>query len=325
MANLHSLFRDLESNINLSPTRKKNIERGRDALREKISDNFQEKNRNKPKYCMQGSYAMRTAITPLENKEFDLDNGVYLQGSSEDQESWPTTTLVHTWVENAVDGHTDTPPVDKNTCIRVIYKDDYHIDLPIYIMGVENIEGEEQQVAYLAHKTNGWVISDPKAFTDWFIKKVNEHGEQLRRIVKYMKSWKDNKNIDLKGIAITILVCNHFSGKEQRDDIALLDTITNILDEIEDNFHCFKPVTPKDEDLFANISYTKQQDIIKKLNNLKQKLDQAIYQEKNQKKSSEIIQKEFGDRFPLGKDEEEDSFATTDSPVSLGGHNSHFA
>ena len=71
-------------------------------------------------------------------------------------------------------------------------------------------------------------------------------------MVKYLKAWKDYKNIDIKGMAITILVCNNFSVTENRDDISLLDTVTNIIDSLEDSFHCFKPVTPTDEDLFAD-------------------------------------------------------------------------
>lgn len=33
-------------------------------------------------------------------------------------------------------------------------------------------------------------------------------------MVKYLKAWKDYKNIDIKGMAITILVCNNFSVTE---------------------------------------------------------------------------------------------------------------
>ena len=50
-------------------------------------------------------------------------------------------------------------------------------------------------------------------------------------------------------MAITILVCNNFSVTEKRDDLSLLDTVTNIIDFLEDSFHCYKPVTPTDEDL----------------------------------------------------------------------------
>lgn len=88
---------------------------------------------------------MKTAIMPLDGDEFDLDNGVYLRGYSTDQDDWPAAQTVHTWVKEAVEKHTSNSPIDKNTCIRVVYEDKYHIDLPIYIMG-ENSAGDS--IAY---------------------------------------------------------------------------------------------------------------------------------------------------------------------------------
>ena len=41
---------------------------------------------------------MRTAIMPIEDDEFDLDNGVYLKGYSIEQDEWPSTQTVHIWV-----------------------------------------------------------------------------------------------------------------------------------------------------------------------------------------------------------------------------------
>ena len=125
---------------------------------------------------------------------------------------------------------------------------------------------DSNSIAYLAHKSNGWIESDPKAFTEWFQSYVNEKGQQIRRMVKYLKAWKDYKNIDIKGMAITILVCNNFSITESRDDITLLDTVTNIIDTLEDDFHCYKPVTPTDEDLFGDISVTTKNEILNGLN-----------------------------------------------------------
>ena len=160
MLDLNKLFLDFHDEISLTKTYKEKITKGRDALRNKIDNKFEEKGRKKPQHCTQGSYAMKTAIMPLDNDEFDLDNGVYLRGYSTDQDDWPATQTVHTWVKEAVEKHTSNSPIDKNTCIRVVYEDKYHIDLPIYIMG-ENSAGDS--IAYLAHKSKGWIESDPKA------------------------------------------------------------------------------------------------------------------------------------------------------------------
>ena len=315
MGSLSKLFLDFHDENSLTKTYKEKITKGRDALRNKIGNKFEEKGRKKPQHCTQGSYAMKTAIMPLDGDEFDLDNGVYLRGYSTDQDDWPAAQTVHTWVKEAVEKHTSNSPIDKNTCIRVVYEDKYHIDLPIYIMG-ENSAGDS--IAYLAHKSKGWIESDPKAFTAWFQGYVNENGQEIRRMVKYLKAWKDYKNIDIKGMAITILVCNNFSVTEKRDDLSLLDTVTNIIDSLEDSFHCYKPVTPTDEDLFADVSETSKNEILKGLNNLKKKLDAAINEKSNEKDATDILQKVFGERFPTGEDADKDIAESTAGPIKLG-------
>ncbi|WP_026886839.1 CBASS cGAMP synthase [Clostridium beijerinckii] len=328
MANLNELFLKYNTNISLSNIERERIIKGRDALRNKITSKFKEKGKSIPKFCMQGSFIMKTTVIPKEGEEYDLDNGIYIQGYSDDISKWPTTQTIHNWIYDGVDGHTDTPPVDKNTCIRVIYKADYHIDLPSYIVRDEEQEDKTIiKVAYLAHKTKGWIVSDPRSFTNWFREKVNDNGEQLRRLVKYLKGWKENKGIDLKGIAITILVGNHFQGEKERDDIALLSTITNIIDELEDNFQCYKPVIPTDEDLFSGASETTKTSIMNGLNTLKKKLDKAINEINNEKEAAAELRKILGDSFPEGEDiiRENMAYASTTAPILLSKENHHFA
>lgn len=322
MLNLHELFLAFDNEISLRKTYKEKISRGRDALRRKINNNFEYNGRGTPRHYTQGSYAMCTAIMPLDDSEFDLDNGVYLTGYSPNQYEWPTTRTVHTWVKEAVKEHTSNLPIDKNTCVRVVYEDKYHIDLPIYIIAENN---SDHDIAYLAHKSKGWIESDPKAFKNWFQGYVNENGQQIRRMIKYLKAWKDYKNIDIKGMAITILVCNNFCITEKRDDISLLDTVTNIIDSLEDSFHCYKPVVPTDEDLFADYSETSKAAILKSLNNLKKKLDTAINVKSNEKDATDILQKVFGDRYPTGENVDKDISENTEAPINLGNEDKHFA
>ena len=318
MPDLNSKFSKFNNNISLSSTKKNNLKRGRDSLKDKIKDNFKDKDRKVPKFCGQGSFAMKTTVNPLDDNEYDIDYGVYLQGYSDKKEcEWVSTATVHNWIKDAVDGHTNTPPKDKNTCVRVIYANDYHIDLPAYII--------KDEIAYLAHKKDGWIESDPKAFTDWFIGKVNDKGEQLRSIVKYLKAWKDYKDVDLKGIVVTILVGENFYSYSNRDDKSLLGTVSNIVDTLEDSFKCKKPVKPN-ENLFDGFSQSKQDGIINALKKLKDNLDEAINEE-DEKKACEILQKEFGERFPKGETKSsneatQSAFIQTKSPgvINNDGH-----
>ncbi|WP_432404875.1 cyclic GMP-AMP synthase DncV-like nucleotidyltransferase [Wukongibacter sp. M2B1] len=310
MANLNKLFSDFNKEITLKSKKKENLKRGRNALRDKIRDKFSEKDRSKPKFCGQGSYMMKTVVNPIDS-EYDLDDGVYIQGYSEKEiKEWPKASTIHTWIKDAVDGHTSKSPVDKNTCVRVIYVNDYHIDLPAYIM--------KDDKAYLAHKRDGWIVSDPKAFTDWFRGKVKNDGEQLRSLVKYLKAWKDYKKVDLKGISITILVGENFYDYENRDDLALLGTLTNIIESLEDKFECVKPVAPN-ENLFEGYSETKQAEIIKAITDLRDSIQKAVDKE-DEKEASDIMINYFGSRFPQGESstaEDKSEYVQAEAPAVL--------
>ena len=285
--NSHRSFIEFDGKIKLSASKSNQLKTGRDALRTDIRDWFSEKDKKQPKFCWQGSFAMKTTVNPITG-DYDLDDGVYLQGYSNNENEWPSTTSVHNWVKTATDGRTSLDSTDKNTCVRINYADGYHIDLPIYIM--------KDDEPYLAHKSNGWVLSDPKAFTDWFIDKVNDNDEQLRRLVRYLKAWKEYNNVPLKGIEITILVAENFDGYDNRDDKALFSTIERILNTLDKNFSCVKPVAPG-EDLFENISDTKKDKILSSLTNLKNDLSAAISEDSDET-VTEILQGLFGTRFP---------------------------
>lgn len=302
MANTHSLFQSYNSNIRLNKTNRNLLVKGKKALKTKIKNHFEDTGMTKPKLRGQGSFSMDTILNQLPDKDYDVDYGVYIQSYSDvSQDDWPTTSTVHKWIKDAVDGHTSTPPVDKNTCVRVIYKDDYHIDLPAYIL--------KDDIAYLAHKANGWIESDPKSFTEWFEEKVKDNGAQLRRVVRYLKGWKDYQNrtqktVDMSGLAITILVAENFYASTDRDDKSLLGTLTSIIDRLESNFRCDKPVIPN-ENLFEGYTSTKADGIIDNLKKLQNAIEKALGKDCELEASKELIKK-LGDRFPEGKKLEQD-------------------
>lgn len=82
---------------------------------------------------------------------------------------------------------------------------------------------------------------------------MNDNDEQLRRLVKYLKAWKDYKSVPLKGIEITILVSNNYCVFEGHDEKSLRDTVQAIIDSLEINFACYKPVAPY-ENLLTDVA-----------------------------------------------------------------------
>lgn len=313
MADINDLFCEFDDNIKLSDSKEDSLRKSRDLLRQKIKDWFSDKNKNQPKFCGQGSFAMRTTVNPINGNEYDIDDGVYLQGyCDESTDDYPAVSTVHSWVKSAVEGHTNKT-VDKDTCVRVVYADDHHIDYPIYIYS------NQEEVPYLAHKNKGWTKSDPKALTDWFRDKVKDNGEQLRRIVRYMKAWKDYSDIPLKGIEITILVAENINIYEGRDEKGFYNTVNEIITELSGNFACIKPAEPYDN-LFLAKSESDKKCIMDGLTDLKASLADAI-RSASRKNASLKMRELFGNRFPLGEDPEdgdsEDHYERTSMPGVL--------
>lgn len=310
MPNLNNLFIKHNENITLSDSKKQNLTIGRDAIRSKLRSNFKDNDRIAPKFHMQGSFAMKTAINPLPDMEYDVDDGVYLpQFRDTDQSSWPTTKSVHNWIYDALEDHTKNDLVDKSTCVRVVYAKNYHIDLPIYII--------KDDLPFLAHKTKGWIESDPKAFTEWFKEKVKGNDEQMRRLIKYLKGWRDSKCINIKSIALVILVADNYYKSVDRDDKSLLGTLTLIISSLKGEFSCLKPVVPN-EDLFENYTYTQHKMLIEAFEDLGNSIDEAINISEDEYTASILLIDSFDERFPKGeKGPNNRKYIKTDAPAVI--------
>jgi hypothetical protein len=329
MANNHEQFIAFNDTITITQSKKDTLKGNRTALRNVIKKYFDDNkpDEKKPNFRSQGSFVMKTTVNPIpqwseEDKKdlykYDVDDGVYFIGEEKDKKSIDT---YHNWIYDAVKDHTNKGAIDKTTCIRVLYADGHHIDLPIYF----KIKGDAT-IPELAHKSKGWIDSDPKEFFDWFNKKVDSN-QQLRKIVRYLKAWCDyrnNQDSNTKmpsGFIMTILATNNISYND-RDDIAFKETLKNIQNAIDKDFggkfECKRPTTPKGEDLFANYSDTKQEYFLSQLNSFVTSAQQAI-NGKNPKESCLKWQKHFGERFSCAnaKDEDEQSNAKTYSSPAV--------
>lgn len=312
MAVLHKEFTKYNKEIKLSSSRKESLKKSRKELRKKIRKWFSENKPNElqPKFQSQGSMEMNTTTNPIvlynedDNpiRKFDLDDGVYFI-EKEDEDNKRAVDTWHDWVFQAVENHTDQTPIRKTTCIRVVFADGHHIDLPIYYKKDSTIE--------LAHRSDGFTESDPKAFSDWFNDKKNS---QLERFVRYLKGWKNYrewKNSSLKlpsGFELTILAVKYYKEKDN-DDEAFRETIRKMdkaLNQIF-GFKCIRPTTPKGENVFEDYSDNRKNNFLNALSSLLKDLDRAD-DEQNFKKASEILRNnQFGDRFPLGEDKDQEA------------------
>lgn len=316
MATLHREYIGFDKKIKLTAKRKEKLRKSRKEIKRKIRKWFEENKPNElqPKFHGQGSFEMNTTVNPIPEVDddgntilkYDLDYGVYFI-EKKDQNNKRAIQTWHDWVYESVEDHTNQNPIRKTTCVRVPFADGHHIDLPIYYKDDGTIE--------LAHKSKDWLESDPKEFYKWFNDKKNK---QLERIVRYFKAWKnfrELKNSNLKlpsGFEITILATENYQ-EHDNDDKAFRETVRAINDKLNetDGFHCYRPTTPKEEDVFEDYSTTRKDNFLNALSSLLNDLDRAD-DERNFKKASEILRSnQFGDRFPKGEDKNEEDKSST--------------
>lgn len=296
MADLHIEMNTFHDRIALSPGTKAVLRTVRDAIREHIRKYFHETlNISVPKFRGQGAYAMDTMVNPI-GSEYDIDDGVYLQHlDNRDDSGWPAAATIHQWLMQAAGNHTREKPTDKRTCVRVRYASLYHVDLPAYA----ELNGQFR----LADKGDArWPHSDPMTLTYWFNATVKFHGEQLRRLVRYLKAWADFQagrwGAMPGGLILTVLAANHFEG-HARDDIALANTFEAISHAVNTVFYVLNPVDIG-EVLSERLADAQK---IRFQNAVKAAADDAhqANAQKDAHRASKQWRKLLGDRFPLAE------------------------
>ena len=287
MANAHNHFLKLEQNVSITASKKKKLIASRKALEKRITDHFKAHAKLLvPKFYIQGSFKMGTMVIDKEGS-YDVDLGVYFL---EKPNIEPLSLQKN--VFNGVKNHTDTGVEQRDKCIRVIYKGDFDIDIPVYY------KTPNDKHPFLATK-NGWLESDPKELCDWF-KTKNDNNGQLKRLVKYLKSWANHRSKKMpSGIAFTVWVTNNYKPNS-RDDKAFYDTAK----AIENCFGSFfngdteviNPATPKDN--LLKLDFDQRTNFKEAFRQMLKDAEQAIQTNSN-KKALNIWKQLFGDKFPV--------------------------
>jgi hypothetical protein len=293
MANCNKLFLDFDVNLNIPPTKKDKLKKSKDEIRTKIKNYFKTNHPDyRPEFYIQGSYKVGTTILTKDN-ECDLDDGVYFR-----REQGVSGTTLQTWIKNAVENHTTTPPEHRKKCVRVIFKAEYHIDIPVYYFP------DDSEHPLLAIKNEDCSESDPKEFVVWYKNEIN-NTPQVLRISRYLKAWGDNKRDKMpSGLAMSILAANNIQEND-RDDLALRDTLEKIKEVLDNSFECIVPANPND-DLFKDYDQTRIDKFNNNLDLFIKDANKAV-EEKNQLKSSKFWKNNLGDKFPEGADEDTDA------------------
>lgn len=298
-------FKIFYENISLTDAKKDNLLSSKEALRNKIRTSFDDNERKKPKFYSQGSFSMKTTVlapTP-ECTDYDIDDGIYLQNidTSKPVDEWDVTPEdAQDWVYDAVKEHTKDGAEKKKKCVRVLYKGEKHVDLPIY--------AKKDEKHYVAVKDEGWIESNPSGINDWFKEQIKANGEQLRRVVKYLKAWKENRHCSNKslefwgGFQLTVLVGMYFQGNSDDDEQAFYETIRNINSNLVKHPPLNSPVSPYHDTVsdYSDAKNRKFKEEFKKLTDA----SKAAHEETDCQKKAEKWKDIFGNRFPnISKEE----------------------
>lgn len=224
----------------------------------------------------------------------------------------------------------------KATCIRVQVANWAHIDIPLYaapnhdfdkIMekaaltarmssitldsvsfsdSAEAGEMSEQLWEDLDHivmatRSGEWKSSDPEAVARWYNDRVLEHTDQLRRICRYLKGWRDYHWQDGGGptsVSIMIAVAQTFEPQRGRDDLALEKSAMHlsvaILGELRE-----RGIDNAAEDFNNRLSTEEKKFASHKAKELAQTLKKAREQIPHLKHHAIThLQNQFGERIP---------------------------
>lgn len=288
----------------------------------------------KPRFFTQGSWAYKTLNAPahIPPQQGDCDDGAYLPISFLKGTRRPSvaSAVFFTAAETALEDLVKENQAlgwklirDKDTCIRIQISTTAHIDIPLYSIPDEefvtlakaatrsgymsfdeafNARGAESWAdlptdqVMLAHRRDDWVSSDPRPVKNWFVDQVTDKGEQLRRIVRYLKAYRDWqwKAGGPSSILLMAAATPLFTKVKGRDDLALLEVLKGLPDALREGVN--NPVE-ESESLTARLSAEELEEAAEQFEKLESNLNGAV-NASDPASACVWLRKMFGPRFP---------------------------
>lgn len=328
---LQKYFKEFDKKIKMDYVERKELKEKRDVLLKILSESDEIPTFDK---FDQGSYSMYLGVEPLD-KEYDIDVGLRFHVNCDDYEPMDLKNKIFELLKN----HTEYGAKIKKPCVTVTYKKDgeaaYHVDLVVYTY--EDKDNTESQL-YLARGKDEdsdetcWEKSDPVGLVDYVNEKYKgtdfkEDREQFRRVVRYMKRWKNKKfsssgNAEPPSIGITIIAVDSFNSYKTYDYLEgkyLYDDLEAILNfaKVVKNLFYYKGLSETGRSLYGieynlpvELNFEPYTNIFRKMSDnymtdFKEKIDvlisdlEAVKSETDEVEQCKKLNKIFGDDFPV--------------------------
>lgn len=284
-----------------------------------------------PRFFTQGSWAYKTLNSPAKHpQQADIDDGCYLPLSFVAQSKRPSiaAAVFFAAAEEALKPLVEEKGwklvTDKQTCIRIVIAPYAHIDIPLYAIPdeefvslakvsmehygydslTEAVNRAEQDVwtalpadkVLLAHRECDWMSSDPRPIKQWFLGEVEAKGEQFRRVIRYLKAFRDWRWSSGGPASILLMAAAAplFEKRDRREDLALLDVVAALPSRLRSGVN--NPVE-ESESLTERLGQDGVEEAAKAFENF-EKVLRAATDAGNPSQACIWMQKEFGSRFP---------------------------
>jgi hypothetical protein len=280
------------------------------------------------------------AVSPPQ--EVDLDDGVFLPVSFLKKNGSHHPALISSGYFTAVEKALTPVCkkngwrliTNKSSCVRVKLNSNAHMDFALYAIPDDEFDklieaeilakraqardhgllqesmdfleymytGLREDQIMLAHREQGWKPSDPRKLENWFRSSLESYGEQIRRVCRYLKGWRDYRWQKCGLSSITLMACVaqvyeqlDRSSLENRDDIALLkvsEYLPTILEARIPN-----PVVGG-QYLDEGWSQADRSEFIQAAQELQGQLRDALEGTDNPKRALSYLIRAFGERIP---------------------------
>lgn len=255
----------------------------------------------------QGSWAHKTIINPPHNRDFDADILMIVRKLP----NWnPSSYIKNLYTIFKSSDRYKGFVSQKTRCVRINYKNDFHIDLvPI----VKLIRHGEPLYFNCNSCDNKFERTAPEAYTDWWINKnKNIGGNRLRLATRLLKYIRDVKGaFSCKSILLTTLVGNQihksdnlYSEQHFSDPPTSLMTIVSRLDDwLQKNpsVPLIKNPVLSNEDYNRHWNQKKYKNFQKCIHRYRKWIDDA-YTELDKDESIFKWRRVFGDDFAKSED-----------------------
>lgn len=294
---LNEYFQLFHQKISLDKTRVERIKSAHSTLRNTL-EKHEEIRSILYETFLQGSYRIGTSVCPRNGQEFDVDVIVALNLEDEyGNRKSPSEAIDKLYnVLKSISTYKDKV-IRKTRCVRIDYAGDFHMDVvPAYY-------DELFDILYIPdRKAEKWGETNPKGYIQWCSDRNDELGGKLTRVVKFLKWWRNRvfgKDSAVKSIILTTLIGENFSSDCSTDADALLGTVRNLNDFLQQ--HPYVPQVPNPSLSTENLARDWKQEHYEIFRNRVSSLFKKIadaYEEEDLEKSVEKWRKIFGDEFP---------------------------